>query len=743
MNTPLLNRQRSKPVGTWKLLAVFSLVVNAILLLLSALPHLWQTGISPLHHRPLCPISTPVALPGPISSTPAVHDVVPKQACHTSKQLPSAQNQAWLATLHTRKDPVRRHFLGKLPQLQPHYLGPSTITQLNRSEPVFATFTNAAPVYVEQLLNWAYHLRELGLPHLVVCLDDESLDIARVNGIPWIEVANKTTSQDVRNDHATFRAMVSHKVDLARSLLEEHGFEEVIWTDTDVVWLRDPAPFFALHPSADMAVQTDCLSHTVEAAFTQPQPNGFARCGHLPGSSHSAFNTGMLLLRDRPATRAFMRNWLEYLLDAGRMYADLGGGATAVVGDQLALNKLMAQGALPWESVDAAADWRVVRAHDKQLKLLPLPTLMFSGGHSFFVQHQAQRFNSTPFYAHACLVPGHVPAKVVRFKEHGLWAIEDDAYYNEGSFLLYENTVQAFISGLEAKAKRGIPDLYKHMLAVSYQQEVALEAMAMAHALNRTIIFPKLWCWCDFDWYAVVLDGCAMGGRPGLAGADLFVMPFECPIDVLLDAAALYRHGGAYRQERFLHHPRTTAALARSREPVQVVDGADAELMRVRQRMVDNTFTGAFLPTGSTDEGIRARLRPWRHTRVLDMRNLVPGTFAGFTHTGDAAAVDAWAFQLFGRKTWCCSGEQPMAVERLEWPYVLPERLGGRVHAPGTLVLQAPQQRAVPQYRRPDFCDEIPLDPVNAKFLEFENHPCTYLAMDLGLAATVREALAG
>ena len=100
-----------------------------------------------------------------------------------------------------------------------------------------------------------------------------------------------------------------------------------------------------------------------------------------------------------------------------------------------------------------------------------------------------------------------------------------------------------------------IPDLYKHMLAVSYQMAVVLEAVAMAHALNRTIVFPKFYCWCDFDWYAVVLDGCAMGGRPGKNGADLFEMPFECPIDVILNPHNLYHRKFEYRQERFLGHP--------------------------------------------------------------------------------------------------------------------------------------------------------------------------------------------
>ena len=131
-----------------------------------------------------------------------------------------------------------------------------------------------------------------------------------------------------------------------------------------------------------------------------------------------------------------------------------------------------------------------------------------------------------------------------------------------------------------------IPDLYKHMLAVSYQMDVILEAGAMAFALNRTVVFPKFYCWCDFDWYAVVLDGCSMGGAPGIHGADLFQMPFECPIDVILNPHFLYHGNFQYRQERFLSHPRIPLAVQNSREPVLVLDQRDSVQMADRDRMV-------------------------------------------------------------------------------------------------------------------------------------------------------------
>lgn len=172
-----------------------------------------------------------------------VHELVPEPLSVTKEgscQQPMPNNTPWLSSLHTwqvirygvscsllysilcfnlvgcmsrngLQDGRRRQYLGRLPQLQPQYCGPVSIDELDISAPVFATFTNAAPVYVEQLLNWAFHLRELQLPHVVVCLDNESEDIALSNGIPYVTVQNKTTSEDVRNDHATFRAMVSRK----------------------------------------------------------------------------------------------------------------------------------------------------------------------------------------------------------------------------------------------------------------------------------------------------------------------------------------------------------------------------------------------------------------------------------------------------------------------------------------------------------------------------------------------------
>ena len=78
-----------------------------------------------------------------------------------------------------------------------------------------------------------------------------------------------------------------------------------------------------------------------------------------------------------------------------------------------------------------------------------------------------------------------------------------------------------------------------------------------------------------------------------------------------------------------------------------------------------NTHTGVYLPSGVTDEGARQHLSRWAATRVLDVRNLLPGTFGGFTNASAALMLDNDVFPLYADKKWCCSGEQPMEVRSL------------------------------------------------------------------------------
>ena len=134
--------------------------------------------------------------------------------------------------------------------------------------------------------------------------------------------------------------MGSEKPKMVLRLFQEFGFQTIILADTDTVWLRDPTEYIASFPTADMMISTDCAS--AEAEFSQTPD--VARCGQIPGAALlkcnskprtdatlrsgstrdlaatlfvpsigsrccNAYNTGMLVLRNRPATRQIMQAW--------------------------------------------------------------------------------------------------------------------------------------------------------------------------------------------------------------------------------------------------------------------------------------------------------------------------------------------------------------------------------------------------------------------------------------------------
>ena len=68
--------------------------------------------------------------------------------------------------------------------------------------------------------------------------------------------------------------------------------------------------------------------------------------------------------------------------------------------------------------------------------------------------------------------------------------------------------------------------LHKHMLGAAYQMHTFRDAAAMALVLNRTLILPRVWAWCDSDNSPSVLATCAFDGAehssPWQAPGDLF-----------------------------------------------------------------------------------------------------------------------------------------------------------------------------------------------------------------------------
>lgn len=71
----------------------------------------------------------------------------------------------------------------------------------------------------------------------------------------------------------------------------------------------------------------------------------------------------------------------------------------------------------------------------------------------------------------------------------------------------------------------------------------------MRRALNRTLILPRFWSWCEMDQVATVLETCRKDGGDQ-------VLPFQTPADYLLSFWALPSSPFNYREHSFLDNPR-------------------------------------------------------------------------------------------------------------------------------------------------------------------------------------------
>jgi hypothetical protein len=163
-------------------------------------------------------------------------------------------------------------------------------------QPLHVTFTNGG--YTLLMQNWAAHMKRLGLPHVVVALDKPALDLCQQHGvlaIPWDSTfssglgtgfrplmcaghlyshpkhacekhccwkardhpyqmssmvldscfeslgSRDMCCRNFRENMTIFRQMGAIKPAIVLWLFERYALSTVVLSDTDTVWLRDPA----------------------------------------------------------------------------------------------------------------------------------------------------------------------------------------------------------------------------------------------------------------------------------------------------------------------------------------------------------------------------------------------------------------------------------------------------------------------------------------------------------------------
>jgi hypothetical protein len=254
--------------------------------------------------------------------------------------------------------------------------------------------------YLRVALNWAAHLRDRGIEHVViVATDTEAYEGLRAHGIATVLVTpriglardRKSVETGFASDSSIF--VISLKFHVARELLDLGS--SALFSDVDAIWQTDPHPLLDAM-TGDLLFQVGSYPDDVRAAW------GFTAC------------TGFLVFRNSPVTR-------QVLDDACRAFATEG-----EYDDQKTLNRVLLggytirwEGAPPaqWQHCALANGWtEPIRASSGHttLRLVALP-------HAYFQRHKV----TLEDMGHAVICHPNSPKneadKIELFRALGLW----------------------------------------------------------------------------------------------------------------------------------------------------------------------------------------------------------------------------------------------------------------------------------------------------------------------------------
>lgn len=163
--------------------------------------------------------------------------------------------------------------------------------------PVVVTWANYH--YLDFVLNWVHHIQATGCKtFLVGAMDDELLKVLVEKDIPSFAMSSGLSLDDFGWGSSTFFKMGREKISLLQTFTK-WGYEVLI-SDVDTVWMKNPLPYVAEYPTADILVSSDHLGATVDDGGLEKYPN-----------AGSAANIGIMLFR--PKAAEFVDKWVAAL----------------------------------------------------------------------------------------------------------------------------------------------------------------------------------------------------------------------------------------------------------------------------------------------------------------------------------------------------------------------------------------------------------------------------------------------
>ena len=397
---------------------------------------------------------------------------------------------------------------------------------------------------------------------------------------------------------------------------------DVLASDVDVAWLRDPFPYFAEHPGADILVSSDHPRDTASVAAGKPLGGEeFETLDFLslyetqsapadlgledPMRCQSSFNVGIIFFRHRnPATERCVRAFMATLQ------------AQPTDWDQGPLNDVLREGMFERIGELAGRDGEarfLFDAFNATLRLGVLPVAQFSSGTTFFTKRLFRQLHVLPYAAHSTYAEGQA-AKIHRLRDARLFH-DPPAYYSEGNFLTYDVDLPPALMQVAQTVARGATPAH-HIALVQFQLGLLGTAMRAAVALDRILVLPPFLCTCEhWGLDAEFLDCMQTAGDMKL--------PFLCEADNVLNLRTFMapRSPVRIRESSFLQNPRLSPAVKASVATVTIGGGGERGATAAATAQV---------PGNQTEAELQDALRSLEGYRVLHLSSvhglLAPGT---------------------------------------------------------------------------------------------------------------------
>ncbi|KAK2989930.1 hypothetical protein RJ640_013854 [Escallonia rubra] len=383
----------------------------------------------------------------------------------------------------------------KMPPLKAFRLTKELVQRRVKDNIIIVTFGNYA--FMDFILSWVKRLTDLGLDNLLVgAMDTKLLEALYWKGVPVFDMGSHMSTIDVGWGSPTFHKMGREKVILIDAILP-FGYE-LLMCDTDMVWLKNPLPYLARFPEADVLTSTDQVVPTV----IDDRLDIWQQVG-------AAYNIGIFHWRPTDSAKKLAKEWKDMLLADDKIW------------DQNGFNELVHRQLGPSFDEDSG----LVYAYDGNLKLGLLPASIFCSGHTYFVQAMYQQLRLEPYAVHTTFQYAGTEGKRHRLREAMVFYDPPEYYDSPGGFLTFKPSIP------KSLLLDGAHNIESHFSLVNYQIKQIRTALAIATLLNRTLVMPPLWCRLDRLWFP----------HPGVLPGSMTRQPFICPLDHVFEVNVMLK----------------------------------------------------------------------------------------------------------------------------------------------------------------------------------------------------------